>query len=231
MLNQRLRIGLDHGSNQCFLDFGIHFCVSLRNDMKRQRTVSVLDRRGQRRNVQNLLDDSSSLFDIAFAGNSLVNDCRRNVVAHCHFRGGNQAVASDAIEDRIPLVSSAHEKDGSHLVVGRSTNGMGWTQGKFLLATNAPLFGRYLSRGRLGIDTVARSLLRHVVVVVIVVVWTMNSLTANDTAEVLVRISAKVHERRAKPQIYGRNHGKGSSTLRNTAFRLRLFHDTEREAK
>lgn len=229
MLNQRFWIGLDHSSNQCFLDFRIHFCVSLRNDVKRQRTISVLDRRGQRRNVQNLLDDSSSLFDIALAGNSLVNDCCRNVVAHCHFRGGNQAIASNAIEDRIPLVSSAHEKDGSHLGVGWSTNGMGWTQIKFVLATNAPLFGRYLSRGRLGVDTVASSLLRHVVVVV--VVWIVNSLTANDTAEVLVRISAKVHEQRAKPQIYGRNHGKGSSTLRNTAFRLRLFHDIEREAK
>ena len=145
--------------------------------MKRQRAISVLDGRCERRKAQNLLNDSSSLLDIAFARNCLMKDCCRDVVVHRHIGGSNQAIASNAIEDRIPLVSSAHQKDSSHLLLARNPKGR-VRRVEFLIATNAPLFGRHLSRGRPGIDMVVTGSLRHVRVRI------MNCLTANDSAGV-----------------------------------------------
>ena len=48
--------------------------------------------------------------------NRLVKNCCSNVVVHCHARDGNQMVAMNTIEERIPLVMATHNKNSLHFI-------------------------------------------------------------------------------------------------------------------
>ena len=92
--------------------------------MERQITVSILDSRCLRCHAQNFLNDSGSFLCITLACNRLVKDSRGDVVAHDHSCGGNETVASNAVEDGIPLIGTAHHKDSSHLYFAWRTKGV-----------------------------------------------------------------------------------------------------------
>ena len=91
--------------------------------MKRQRAISILDGSRFRRNVENLPNDASASLGVSFAGNCLVEDRCRYVIVHDHGGDGNQVIAPNAIQHRIPTVLATQGEDGVHFGLTRGAHG------------------------------------------------------------------------------------------------------------
>lgn len=99
--------------------------------------------------MQNLSDNPSSLIYVSLVRYGLMKNCCRDIVAHNHTCRGNQVIASNTIEHGIPLASTTHQKDSSHLFLTWRTKGMMPIDPNviFVAATYVPLFRCDLTRG------------------------------------------------------------------------------------
>lgn len=96
-------------------------CVSLRNDMERQRAIAIFDCCGFWRDVQNFFHHLCTELRIALRRNSLVQDSRCNVVFHRHASDRNLRARMDRVKNRSPLIFATHYEHSSHFVAsGRS---------------------------------------------------------------------------------------------------------------
>jgi hypothetical protein len=116
-------VGIHQLVDQQFFRRRIHLGVSLGNHVQWQRSIAILDGSCLGSNVENLLNDARSCHSVALARNGLMKNRRGDVIVHDHACDGNQMIVSDAVQDRVPLVLTAHRKDGMHFVAVGSTEG------------------------------------------------------------------------------------------------------------
>ena len=93
--------------------------VALRNDVERKRSISVFHCGSVRSSFENRKDDSFSKRGFTLAGNSLVNNSRRDIVIHGHWGDGKERILTNVPQDRRPLVCSAELEQKSHLIASR----------------------------------------------------------------------------------------------------------------
>jgi hypothetical protein len=107
--------------DETFLGRRIDLRIALGNHMERHGPVAVFGLRGLRRVLENRRNDPSTNGRVAFAGDCLVDDRRRNVIVHGHAVIANEWMLIDILEDFIPFVIAAESEELLH---GRMTGCM-----------------------------------------------------------------------------------------------------------
>ena len=105
------RVGVDEGQKELFFHLGLHLAVALRQNMDRQRPISILDGCSRGSNREYKLDQTRPSADVALGRDGLVQDGRRDVVGHRHWCNGEGWVGRDESRNIGPLLFLAENED------------------------------------------------------------------------------------------------------------------------
>lgn len=97
----------------------IHLGIALGDHVQRERAIPILDRSSLGSHFQNLSDDSCACLGIAFGCYCLVENRSTDVVVHDHGSYRNQGVASNTMQDWIPLILATHGEYRVHFITIR----------------------------------------------------------------------------------------------------------------
>jgi hypothetical protein len=84
--------------------------------MQWQGPVTVLDGGRLGSHIENLKNDTGPGLSVTLTRDGLMKYGGSDMIVHNHACSWNQRVASYAVQDRVPLILTAHGKDGMHLL-------------------------------------------------------------------------------------------------------------------